>query len=181
MRLLDPRNIRGIGAAAGAVPQGAAVSRPPVAPGGIERQQAVSAQLHADQGQTVLVYNYRYLPASGVIPVEANVVEWRCPAGHVAEITHIAMYFEDPVIPCCQALGWSLCINNVRMPHIANTTSGALYHAFGDLQNPAPITPLLLNSGDLVSIRIYVPTLWDAQVLVAGALKGKATATREGA
>ena len=173
-KAFDPTRIPRTGVLPGAGLPSVSVSKSPTAPGARTAQAAVLAQLHGDQSQLVLIQNY-------LIPsVEANVVAWQCPAGHIGEFSHMAIYFSDPIIAVCQVIGWALCINNIRLPHLTNTTNGALYHAYGDIQDPAPIPSVILNSGDTISIRIYPVSGWAGYVRITGCLKGRAIATREG-
>ncbi len=86
--------------------------------------------------------------------VVANLVAFTVPNNQIAMIDQIGVYYSDPTVAACIAIGWRIIVNVTEVPNIQVNNFIYRFSSIGDVMEPMKVRPFYVQAGQTVSIQI---------------------------
>jgi hypothetical protein len=104
---------------------------------------------------------------------ELDLVSYTVKANQIVEVTGLAVYYSEPLVPMCQSVGWTVTINGGRVPNISHQTDLDFYYPIGSIDSPLAISPFWAQSGDVIAIHINPSIGWTGYLMMVGVIAGE--------
>lgn len=130
--------------------------------------------LHRSPDESIdLVQYYQNITLWGALPTAVDVVTYTVPAGCVAMIDQIAVFYSDPIVSQSVALGWRLTIDNGQVPNIQDVALSYIYSGFSDPSQPFRIHPVWVQSDQTIALQINPSATFGNALTITCRMSGK--------
>ena len=86
--------------------------------------------------------------------VLSTVVSFTVPNGLVAMVNQIAVFYSDPLVSACFAVGWRIVVNGNQVPNISVNNFNYRYGSLGSAMETMKIRPIWLQSEMTIELEI---------------------------
>jgi hypothetical protein len=106
--------------------------------------------IHKGPDETVDVVNYVQNPAGAILVL----VSFTVPDSMVGYFDSIGVYYSEPLVNACNAVGWRLSIDGRQVPNINHLTTFWRFASYSDVSSPMLVKPIWVQSGETIAVEV---------------------------